>query len=75
MRDNLSYWTQPIKWDTRPNLNASFILGSSYNDSFMSPFGFVDTSKAKPFIVDCQNIVEAIRPISAFSIPGLIDHN
>lgn len=75
MRDNLSYWTQPIKWSTRPNLNNSFINGSSYNDSFMSPFGFTDTSKAKPFIVDCQNIVEAIRPISAFSIPGLIDHN
>lgn len=75
MRDNLSYWTQPIKWDTRPNLNASFINGSTYNNSFMSPFGFTDTSKAKPFIIDCQNIVEAIRPISAFSIPGLIDHN
>lgn len=41
----------------------------------MSPFGFTDTSKAKPFIIDCQNIVEAIRPISAYSIPGLIDHN
>ena len=75
MRDNLSYWTQPIKWSERPNLNTSFINGSSYNDSFMSPFGFTDTSKAKPFIIDCQNIVEAIRPISAFSIPGLIDHN
>lgn len=75
MRDNLSYWTQPIKWSTRPNLNSSFINGSSYLDSLMSPFGFTDTSKAKPFIIDCQNIVEAIRPISAFSIPGLIDHN
>lgn len=75
MRDNLSYWTQPIKFDTLPNLNASFINGNSYIDSFMSPFGFTDTSKAKPFIVDCQNIVEAVRPISAFSIPGLIDHN
>lgn len=75
MRDNLSYWTQPIKWNTRPNLNNSFINGNSYLDSFMSPFGFTDTSKAKPFIIDCQNIVEAIRPISAFSIPGLIDHN
>lgn len=75
MRANLSYWTQPIKFSTRPNLNTSFINGSSYEDSFMSPFGFTDTSKAKPFIIDCQNIVEAIRPISAFSIPGLIDHN
>lgn len=75
MRVNLFYWTQPIKWSTRPNLNNSFINGSSYMDSFMSPFGFTDDGKAKPFIIDCQNIVEAIRPISAFSIPGLIDHN
>ena len=75
MRDNLSYWTQPIKWSQQPHLNASFINGRSYENSFMSPFGFTDTSKAKPFIIDCQNIVEAIRPISAFSIPGLIDHN
>ncbi len=75
MRANLSYWTQPIKFLSRPNLNTSFICGSSYESSFMSPFGFTDTSKAKPFIIDCQNIVEAIRPISAFSIPGLIDHN
>ncbi len=75
MRENLSYWTQPIKWTTRPNLNSSFINGSSYNNSLMSPFGWTDTSKAKPFVIDCQNIVEAIRPISAFSIPGLIDHN
>lgn len=75
MRASLSYWTQPIKFSTRPNLNTSFINGSSYESSFMSPFGFTDTSIAKPFIIDCQNIVEAIRPISAFSIPGLIDHN
>lgn len=75
MRQNLSYWTQPIKFSTRPNLNTSFINGSSYKDSFMSPFGFTDDGTAKPFIIDCQNIVEAIRPISAFSIPGLIDHN
>lgn len=75
MRDRLSYWTQPIKWSTRPNLNNSFINGSSYLNSLMSPFGFTDSSEAKPFIIDCQNIVEAIRPISAFSIPGLIDHN
>ena len=75
MRDRLSYWTQPIKFKNRPNLNSSFLKGESYTDSFMSPFGFTDTSKATPFIIDCQNIVEAIRPISAFSIPGLIDHN
>ena len=75
MRDRLSYWTQPIKFSTLPNLNASFINGSSYINSLMSPFGFTDASNAKPFIIDCQNIVEAIRPISAFSIPGLIDHN
>lgn len=75
MRENLSYWTQPIKFVSRPNLGSDFISPSSYESSFMSPFGFTDTSKAKPFIVDCQNIVEAVRPISAFSIPGLIDHN
>lgn len=75
MRDRLSYWTQPIKFAKRPNLTSSFISGYNYLDSFMSPFGFTDTSNAKPFIIDCQNIVEAIRPISAFSIPGLIDHN
>ena len=75
MRDNLSYWTQPIKFSSRPNLTASFLEGRFYENSFMSPFGFTDTTKAKPFIIDCQNIVDAIRPISAFSIPGLIDHN
>lgn len=75
MRDKLSYWTQPIKFASRPNLTSSFIQGINYLDSFMSPFGFADTRNSKPFIIDCQNIIEAIRPISAFSIPGLIDHN
>lgn len=75
MRDKLSYWTQPIKFSARPNLTGDFLMGTNYLDSFMSPFGFADTADSKPFIIDCQNIVEAIRPISAFSVPGLIDHN
>lgn len=75
MRDKLSYWTQPIKFSSRPNLNSGFLMGENYLDSFMSPFAFQDTANTKPFIIDCQNIIESIRPISAFSIPGLIDHN
>lgn len=73
MRDTLSYWTQPIKYETRPNLNSAFIYGENYKTILHSPF--VDLKNTLPFIVDCQNIVEAIRPISQYSIPGLIDHN
>lgn len=73
MRDTLSYWTQPIKYETRPNLNNAFIYGKNYKTILHSPF--VDMKNTLPFIVDCQNIVEAIRPISQYSIPGLIDHN
>lgn len=73
MRDTLSYWTQPIKYETRPNLNNAFIYGKNYKTILHSPF--VDLKNTLPFIVDCQNIVEAIRPISQYSIPGLIDHN
>lgn len=73
MRDTLSYWTQPIKYSERPNLNNAFIYGKNYREILHSPF--VDLKNTLPFIVDCQNIVEAIRPISLYSIPGLIDHN
>ncbi len=73
MRDTLSYWTQPIKYSERPNLNNAFIYGKNYKEILHSPF--VDLKNTLPFIVDCQNIVEAIRPISQYSIPGLIDHN
>lgn len=71
MRDGLSYWTQALHFNSRPNLNDKFIKAINFQSSYNSPFA---VTNAKPIIVDCSNILNVYRPMVRYSTPGLVDH-
>lgn len=73
MRDNLSYWNQGIKFNSRPNLNSALISGKSHLAAFNAPFA-VNGVNARPIIVDFYNIIDVYRPMVRYSTPGLVDH-
>lgn len=72
LRGSLSYWTQAIKFDMRPNLNYAFINSRSYISNFREPFTV--QSGALPMIVDFGNILDVYRPMIKYGTPGLVDH-
>lgn len=72
MRDTLSYWTQAIKFNSRPNLNYAFIKAESYISNFHEPFTV--QNGALPMIVDFGNILDVYRPMVKYGTPGLVDH-
>lgn len=74
LRDGLKYWTQAIEFQSRPNLNASFIKAQNYQQYFKRPFA-VDTSSANPIILHVDNIVDAYRPMVSEPVPGLTAFN
>lgn len=72
LRDSLSYWTQAVKFNSRPNLNYAFINSNSYLSNFHEPFTV--QSGALPMIVDFGNILDVYRPMVKYGTPGLVDH-
>lgn len=74
MRDTLAFWNQGIHFAARPNLDANFLNGNTYNDhnSFHKPFAVQDKP---PIIIDCMNLLDVYRPMVRRPVPGLIDHN
>lgn len=74
MRDTMANWNQGIHFTARPNLDATFISGGTYNDgnSFHKPFAVQDKP---PIIIDCMNLLDVYRPMVRRPVPGLIDHN
>lgn len=72
MRDNLSYWTQAVKYNERPNLNYQFINSKNYLSNFNQPFA-VSGEEARPIIVDFGANVDLYTFLDS-GTPGLIDH-
>lgn len=71
MRDSLSYWSQPIHFSQRPNLNSAFISTASYSgSSWMNPFVVKDTSTAYPIIAHVHNSLDLYRPMVKRSTPS-----
>lgn len=70
LRGSLSYWTQPINFSSRPNLNSAFINTSSYKStSWAQPF-VVQQNSNPPIILDIQNMLDVYRPMVRHSTPG-----
>lgn len=72
MRDNLSYWTQAVKYNQRPNLNEEFINSKNYLSNFNQCFS-VSGSDARPVIVDFGANVDKYTFLDD-GTPGLVDH-
>ena len=73
LRDSLSYWTQSIHFTSRPNLNIALLSAGSHRGSFNAPFA-VNSTSARPCIVDFYNDLDVYRPMVRYSTPGLVDH-
>lgn len=69
----LSYWNLTRKFYELPLLNSSFIStqGNIREDIFAVQSQDVPLDH---LIVNCQNIIQAIRPLPLIAEPGLIDH-
>lgn len=67
MRDTLDYWHLGRKFTGTPLLNKSFI------DCDVSKRIFAVPSEPG-LIINCGNIFHAVRPLPAYSEPGMIDH-
>lgn len=70
----LSYWNLTRKFYQLPPLNTTFISteGQIREDIFL-----VQSLPNQPLdhlIVNCQNIIQAVRPLPLIAEPGLIDH-
>lgn len=72
-RDTLAYWTQCLKFTSRPNLNSAFITGSYHKANYNRPF-FQNGSNARNILVDFYNDLDVYRPMVRYSTPGLVDH-
>ena len=72
LRDNLSYWSQAIVFNSRPNLNQSFI--SLQSSDYLRPFSVTDESLGYPMILDINILNDGYRPLVREATPGLIDH-
>lgn len=69
----LSYWNLTRKFYSLPMLNSSFI--STYNNIREDIFAVQsDGAPIDHLIVNCQNIIRAIRPLPLIAEPGLVDH-
>lgn len=67
MRDTLDYWHLGRQFESSPLLNQSFIACDASKRIFAVP--------SEPgLIINCGNIIQAVRPLPASSEPGLIDH-
>lgn len=72
MRSNYDVWHLGDKYANAPVLNQTFIEESPDNvDRVIT----VDSSSADQFIIDIYLNVSAIRCLSTYSVPSLIDHN
>lgn len=70
MREQFSYWLMQRKFNSRPALNSDFVsLG--HPEEYNRIWSVQDEDQ---FIIAFSNIIEAYRPIPAYSVPGLIDH-
>ncbi|QRV61993.1 major capsid protein [Microvirus sp.] len=69
----LNYWTQSVKFNSRPNLNFAFINANSYTTDFNRPFNVIENTK--PVLIDYYNDIQTYRPLVKYPVPGLLDHN
>lgn len=68
MRDALKYWHLGRFFSSKPLLNPDFIRCVPRKDVFA-------VNSVPGIICRVGNIIKAIRPMPAYSEPGLIDHN
>lgn len=73
LRDSLSFWTQSMHFNSRPNLSYSFISSVNHLNSFNAPFSYLG-SNARPVIMQFANNFDVYRPMVRYSTPGLTDH-
>lgn len=67
MRDTFDYWHISRKFGNAPKLNSEFIQCNPRKDIFA-------VQDEPGFIVDCGNVIRAVRPLPIQAEPGLIDH-
>lgn len=73
LRDSLSFWTQSMHFNSRPNLSYGFISSVNHLNSFNAPFSYLG-SNARPVIMQFANNFDVYRPMVRYSTPGLTDH-
>lgn len=68
-QDQLSYWnlTRKFPVNTPVMLNSNFITCVPRKDIFL-------VDNVPGLIVNCQNLIRAVRPLPLIAEPGLIDH-
>ena len=64
---DLSHWNLTRKFTSPPLLNTNFITCVPRKDIF-------SVEDVPGLIVNCQNIIQAVRPLPLIAEPGLIDH-
>lgn len=80
MRDTLDYWHLGRKFQNAPMINGEFIKCKPEETRHIFAVQTIinpDTGLEEPvpgLIVNCGNIIRAIRPIPYMAEPGLIDH-
>lgn len=77
MRDSLGYWSQSLKFTSRPELNAAFIESENHRAAFNAPFAVRDDEHPEsvwPIIVEFANYFDVYRPMVRYGTPGLVDH-
>jgi hypothetical protein len=63
----LSSWNMSRKFDNPPMLNSEFITCVPRKDIFL-------VEDVPGLIVNCQNIIRAVRPLPLIAEPGMVDH-
>lgn len=65
----LNYWTMSREFFGNVNLNSNFIECNPTRRIFA-----VTSSNYKTLIVNCRNLIKAVRPMPLIAEPGLVDH-
>lgn len=70
MRERYSYWHFGRWFNSRPNLNKSFL------ECKPSDFLKIFAVQSEPgLIAECCTVLDAVRPITAYPEPGRLDHD
>lgn len=67
MRSTYDYWHWGRQFSSKPNLNSTFVAYDGRKDMFAAP-------SEDGLIINCGNIIKAIRPMPIMPNPGYIDH-
>lgn len=65
--ETYEYWHFGRKFASKPSLNSTFLEYDGRTDAFAAP-------SEPQLLINCGNIIKAVRPLPIMPMPGYIDH-